>query len=194
MDWVFCFFSHIFHFLDKGPHSQSCGFSSSHVWMWELDHKKEAECQKIVTFELWSWRRLLRIPLDSKIKPVNCKGNRPWKGWKDWCWSWSSSTLAIWCKEPTHWKRPCCWERLKAGGEGDDRGWDGWMASPTQRTWVWVHSGSWWWTGRPGVLQSMGSQSQTWLSYWTTTICVKHLTSPVCLMLIRWWINNTYLG
>ena len=49
--------------------------------------------------------------------------------WKDWCWSWSSSTLATWCKEPTHWKRPWCWERLKVGGEGDDRGWDGWMAS-----------------------------------------------------------------
>ena len=58
----------------------------------------------------------------------------------------------------THLKRPWCWKRLKAGGEGDDRGWAGWMASPTQWTWVWVNSGSWWWTGRPGVLQSMGSQ------------------------------------
>ena len=58
----------------------------------------------------------------------------------------------------THWKRPWCWERLKAGGEGDDRGWDGWMASPNQRTWVWASSGSWWWTGKPGVLQSMGLQ------------------------------------
>ena len=56
------------------------------------------------------------------------------------------------------WKRPWCWERLKAGGEGDDRGWDGWMASPTQWTWVWVGYGSWWQTGKPGVLQSMGSQ------------------------------------
>ena len=56
------------------------------------------------------------------------------------------------------WKRPWFWERLKAGGEGDDRGWDGWMASPTQRTWIWVNSSSWWWTGRPGGLQSMGSQ------------------------------------
>ena len=59
-----------------------------------------------------------------------------------------------------HWKRPWCWERLKAGGEGDDRGWDGWVASPTQWTWVWVNSGSWWWTGRPGVLQSIGSQRE----------------------------------
>ena len=78
--------------------------------------------------------------------------------WKDWYWSWNSSTLATWCKKLTHWKRPWCWERLKAGGEGDDRGWDVWMASQTQWTWVWVGSGSWWWTRNPGVLQSMGLQ------------------------------------
>ena len=78
--------------------------------------------------------------------------------WKDWCWSWNSNTLAIWCEELTHLKRTWCWERLRAGGEWDGRGWDGWMASPTQWTWVWVDSGSWWWTGRPGVLQFMGSQ------------------------------------
>ena len=78
--------------------------------------------------------------------------------WKDWCWSWSSNTLATWGKQPPHWKRPWCWERLKAGGEGDDRGWDGWMASPTQWTWVWVGSESWWWTGRPGVLQLWGGK------------------------------------
>ena len=69
--------------------------------------------------------------------------------------------------ELTHLKRPWCWERLKAGGEGDNRGWDGWMASPTPWTWVWVNSGSWWWTGRPGVLRFMGSQSRTWLCDWT---------------------------
>ena len=62
------------------------------------------------------------------------------------------------CKELTRWKRPWCWEGLGAGGEGDDRGWDGWMASLTQWTWVWVNSGSWWRTGRPGVLRFMGSQ------------------------------------
>ena len=78
--------------------------------------------------------------------------------WKDWCWSWNSSTLAIWCEELTHWKRPWFWERLKAGGEGDNRGWDGWMASPIWWTWVWVSSRSWWWTGKPGMLQSMGLQ------------------------------------
>ena len=67
-------------------------------------------------------------------------------------------TLATSCKQLTHWKRPCCWEGLGAGGEGDDRGWDGWMASPTRWAWVWVNSGSLWWTGRPGVLRFMGSQ------------------------------------
>ena len=78
--------------------------------------------------------------------------------WKDWCWGWNSNTLATSCEELTHWKRPWCWEGLGAGGEGDDRGWDGWTTSLTWWTWVWVNSGSWWWTGRPGVLQFMGSQ------------------------------------
>jgi len=72
--------------------------------------------------------------------------------------SWNSNTLATWCEELTHLKRPRGWERLKVRGEGEDRGWDGWMASPTQWTWVWVNSGGWCWTGRPGVLWSMGSQ------------------------------------
>ena len=78
--------------------------------------------------------------------------------WKDWCWSWNSNTLSTSCEELTHWKRPCCWEGLGAGGEGDDRGWDGWMESPTRCTFVWVNSGSWWWTGRPGMLRLMGWQ------------------------------------
>ena len=78
--------------------------------------------------------------------------------WKDWCWSRSSNTLAIWCKEVTLWKRHWCWARLKAVGEGDDRGWDGWIASLTQWTWVWASSGSWWWTRKPDILKSKGSQ------------------------------------
>ena len=64
--------------------------------------------------------------------------------WKDWCWSWNSNILATWCEELSHFKRPWCWERLKEGGEGGNRGWDGWMASLTQWTWVRVDSGSWW--------------------------------------------------
>ena len=78
----------------------------------------------------------------------------------------------------THWKRLWCWEGLGAGGEGDDRGWDGWMASPTWWTWVWVNSGSWWWTGRPGVLQLMGSQRVG--HDWATELKVK----------IRWGRNK----
>ena len=78
--------------------------------------------------------------------------------WKDWCWSWNSYTLAIWRKEPTQWKRPWCWERLKAGEEGGNRAWDGWMAPLTQWTRVWASSRRWWRTGKPGVLQSMRLQ------------------------------------
>ena len=88
---------------------------------------------------------------------------------KVWCWSWNSNTLATWCEVLTHLKRPWCWEILRAWGEGDDRGWDGWMASPTQWTWVWVNSWCWWWTGRPGMLQFMGSQRvrHDWGLNWT---------------------------
>ena len=114
---------------------------------------KKAEHRRIDAFQLWCWRRLLRVPWTERRSNQSI-----YIRWKDWCWSWNSNTLATWCEELTHWKRPWCWERLKAGGEGDDRGWDGWMALLTQWTWVWVNSGSWWWTGRPGMLQSMRSQ------------------------------------
>ena len=104
--------------------------------------------------------KILESPLDCKeIQPVHPKGDQSWVfiGRTD-ARSWNSNTLATWCEELTHLKRPWCWERLRAGGEGDDRGWDGWMASSTQWTWVWVDSGNWWWTGRPGTLWFMGSQ------------------------------------
>ena len=124
--------------------------------MWELDYK-ESWTPNNWCFWLWCWRRLLRVLWTTRrsnqsiLKEISPE-----------CsvfidWSWNSNTLATWCEEPTHWKRPWCWERLKAG-EGDDRGWDGWMASLTQWTWVSVNSGSWWWTWRPGVLWFMGSQ------------------------------------
>ena len=77
--------------------------------------------------------------------------------WRDWCWSWSSNTLATWWEELTLWKGPWCWKRLKAGGEGDDRG-DGRIGSSTQWTWIWASSGKWWRTGKPSMLQPMGSQ------------------------------------
>ena len=103
--------------------------------------------------------KTLESPLDFKeIQPVHPKGNQSWVFIGNWCWSLNSNTLATSCEELTHWKRLWCWEVLGAGEEGDDRGWDGWMASLTRWTWVSVNSGSWWWTGRPGVLRFMGSQ------------------------------------
>ena len=113
--------------------------------------------------------------------------------WKEWCWSWNSSTLATSCEELTHWKRLWCWEGLGAGGEGDARRWDGWMASAPWWTWVWVISGSWWWTGRPGVLQFMGSQrvGHNWATElnWTDAI-YKYKHTCIHKMYIRWDINQ----
>ena len=122
----------------------------------------EAEHQRIDAFELWCWRRL-ESPLDwNEVQPVHPKGNQSWIFIERTdAWSWNSNTLATWCKELTHLKRPWSWQRSKAGGEGDDRGWDGWKASQIGWTWVWVSS---WWTGGPGMLQSMESQrvGQDW--------------------------------
>ena len=144
---------------------------------------KGAERQRIDAFELWccedSWESL----------GLQGDPTRPfWRRsalnihWKDWRWSWNSNTLATWCEELTYLKRPWCWQRLKARGEGDDRGWDGWMASPIRWTWVWVNSGSWWWTGRPGMLQSKGLQKgQTQLSHWTELSCVHAKSLQLCL-------------
>ena len=119
---------------------------------------KKTEHQRIDAFELWCWRRVLRVPWTAKRSNQSIL--------KEISPAYSLKGLMLKLKLQyfdqliwrTHWKRSWCWERLKAGGEGDDRGWDGWMASLTQWAWVWVSSGSWWWTGRPGVLQSMGLQ------------------------------------
>ena len=92
---------------------------------------KKAECQRIDAFELWCWRRLLRVPWTARRSNQSILKISPGCYWKDWWWSWNSNILATSCEELTHWKRPWCWERLKAGGEGDDRGWDGWMVSLT---------------------------------------------------------------
>ena len=119
---------------------------------------KKAERRRIDAFELWCWRRLLRVPArrfnqsilkeitpECSLEGLMLKLKLP-------------NTLATWCEDLTHLKRPWCWERVKAGEERASRGWDGWIASLARWTWVWVNSRSWWWTGRPGMLQSMGSQ------------------------------------
>ena len=127
--------------------------------MWELDHK-EGWAPKNWCFWTVVLEKSLESPLDSKeIKPLSPKGNQSWifLGRIDA----EAGTPILWLPDEKSWliwKKPWCWERLRAGGEGDNRGWDGWMASLTQWTWVWVDFGSWWWTGKPGVLQFMGSQ------------------------------------
>ena len=124
--------------------------------MWELACE-ESWAPKNWCFWTVVLEKTLESPLDCKeIQPVHPKGDQSWVflGRNDA----KASTLATSCEELTHWKRLWCWEGLGAGGEGDDRGWDGWMASPTQWTWVSVNSRGWWWTGRPGVLRFMGSQ------------------------------------
>ena len=135
---------------------------------------KKVECQRIDAFELWCWRRLLRVPCTARksnqsiLKETVLNIHR-----KDWCWNWDSNTLATWYKELTHWKRLWCWESLKAGGEGDNRGWDGWMAS--RWTWVWISSGSWWWTGNL-VCCSPWSRKELdtteWLNWTEQYLCI----------------------
>ena len=118
----------------------------------------KADCRRIDAFELWCWRRLLRVPWTARwLSHSILKEISPEYSLEGLMMKLKLQYLATWCTILTHLKIPWCWERLKAG-EGDDRRWDGWMASLIQWTWVWVNSGSWWWTGKPGVLLSMGSQ------------------------------------
>ena len=146
------------HFANNGPYSQSYGFSSSCIQMWELDHQ-EGWARRIDAFELWCWRRLLRVPwtarrsnqsilkeisLGRSLEGLMLKLKLQYFGHLMWRARSLEKTLML--------------GQLRAGGEEDDRGWDGWMASRTLWTWVWVNSGREWRTGRPGVLQSTGSQ------------------------------------
>ena len=146
------------YFADKGPSSQSYCFSSSHVWMWELVYK-EGWAQKNWCFWTVVLKKTLESPLDCKeIKPVNPKGNQSWIliGRNDA----EAETPILWPPDVKNWfiGKDWCWEGLGARGEGDDRGWDVWISSLTRWSWVSVNSGSWWWTGRPGMLRFMGSQ------------------------------------
>ena len=120
---------------------------------------KKVEHWRIDAFESWCWWRFLRFPwIARRSNQSILKEISPEYSLEGLMLSWTSNTLATWCEELTDRKRPWCWERLKVGREGDDRGWDGWMASLTRRTWVWASSVSWWRTGKPGVLQSVGLQ------------------------------------
>ena len=164
---------------------------------------KKRECQRIDAFELWCWRRLLRAPWTARrsnqsiLKEVSpgclleglmLKLNLQYFGYVMW--------------RTDSFEKTWCWKRLKVGGEGDDRGWDGWMASLTQWTWVWVNSGSWWWTEGPGMLQSMGSPrvGHDWATElnWTDTNLlllfskhwfIKDSHGFTIYYWLRWWEN-----
>ena len=120
---------------------------------------KKTDHRRTDAFKLWCWRRLLRVPWTARrsnqsiLKEITLNVH-----WKDCCWSWRSNILITWWEKLTHWKRPWCLERLKAGGKEDDSGWDGWITPLNKWTWVWASSRRWWRTRKPGVLQSMGSQ------------------------------------
>ena len=144
------------YFADKGPSSQSYGVPSSPVWMWDLDYK-ESWVLKNWCFWTVVLDRTLESLLDCKeIQPVNPKGNQPEYSLEGLMLKLKLQYFGHLMWRLTLLKRPWCWERLKVGGEGENRGWDGWMASLTQWTWIWVSSRIWWWTGKPGMLQSMG--------------------------------------
>ena len=134
------------------------GFSSGHVQMWELD------CEESWVLKNWCfWTVVLEKTLESlglQGDPTSPFWKRSALGvhWKDWCWA---ETPVLWPPDAKSWligKTSWFWEGLGTGGDGDDREWDGWMALPIRWAWVWVNSGSWWWTGRPSMLWFMGSQ------------------------------------
>ena len=184
------------YFTNKDPYIQSYDFSSSHVWMCERWTIKKAEHQRIDDFELWCWRRLLRVPWTvrrwnrSILKEINPEYSLKGLMLK---LKLQYTGHLIW---RTHWKRSWCWARLKAGGEGDDRGWDGWMASLTEWTWVWASSRRWLWTGKPGLLQSMGSQRvrHSWVTEQQQMFLVVFNRRTLTCILIFFMERGNYLN
>ena len=144
------------YFANIGLSSQGYGFSSSHVWMWEV-HYKESWAE-LMLLNCGAGEDSWRVPWTARRSNQSIlKETSPGCSLEGLMLKLKLQYCGHLMEELTHWKRPWCWDGLGAG-EGDDRGWDGWMASPTRCTWIWMNSGSWWWTGRPGVLQFMGSQ------------------------------------
>ena len=148
--------------------------------MWDLDYK-ESWAPKNWCFWTVVLEKTLESPLACKeIQPLHPKG----KHWKDWCWSWSSNTLATWCEELTHWKRPLCWEILKVRREGYNR-WDCWMASLAQWRWAWLSPGSLvmdreaWCAAVREVEKSF-----TWLNDWTELNWIQFRRA------LHWWPNH----
>ena len=160
---------------------------------------KKAERWRIDAFELWCWRRLLRVPWTARSSNQSILMEiSPEISLEGMMLKLKLQYFGYSCDELTHWKRLWCWERLGAKGEGDDRGWDGWMASLTWWTWVWVNSGSWWWTGRPDVLQLMESQRvrhdwATELTDWLSPLLIES-EKEIKSLLIRVKVENEKAG
>ena len=173
-----CFKSGWHYFANKGPSSHGYGFSCAEELIL-------LNCG--VGEDFWE-------SLGLQGDPTSPSQRRSVLGvhWKDSCWSWNSNHLAILCKGLTHLKRPWCWERLKAGAEGYNRGWDGWMASLTQWTWVWVDSRSWWGTGRPGAAV-MGSQrvGHDWVTKLNWTELILPTSSSLSTSVLDFIYANT---
>ena len=169
------------------------------MYGYESQTIKKAEHWRIDAFELWFWRKLLRVPWTAQISTQSIlKEISPEYSLKGLMLKLKLQYLAAYSEKRTHLKRPWCWKRLKAGGEGDDRGRDGWMASRTQWRWVWVNSGRWWWTGRPGMLRLIHgvAKSRTRLSNWTelnpsdTSKCGCH--ALICLWSYSYWVLQLF--
>ena len=156
----------------------------------------KAERQRIDAFELWCWRRLLRVRWTARssnqfiLKEINPEYSLERLMLKLW-YLWY---LATWCKEQIHWKRPWCWEIWKAGGEGGDLGWDGWMASLTQWTWVWTSTGRWRRTGKPGVVQSMGLQrvGHDWATEQQQTLAYKNMVLFIFSIVFVFYLTDLH--
>ena len=184
------------YFANKGPSSLNYGFSSSHAWMWDLDHK-ESWALKNWCFWTVVLEKTFENPLDHKeIKPVNPKGNQSWIFIGRTDAEAETAILGHLMWRTGSLKKTLMLGKLKAGRE-EDRGWDGWMASPTRWTWVWASSRSWWWTGNPGMLQSMGSQRvehnwSTELNWPGKFIFQCHIFFPFHILLRLWLLKKSW--
>ena len=163
---------------DKGPYSQRHGFFSSHIRMWELDHK-ESWAPKNWCFWTVVLERLLRVSWTARRSNQSIpKEISPEYSLEGLMLKLKLQSFGHLMRSTDSLEKTLMLGKLKVGGEGDDRGWDGWMVSPTQWTWVWVNTGSWWWAGKPGMLQFMGLQTVG--HDWATELTDSVVKKPPC--------------
>ena len=163
------------YFTDKCLYSQSYGFSSSCIWMWELDHKESWVPKNWYSWIEGYWRRLSRVPWTARTSNQSIlKEINPEYSLEGLMLKLKLQYFGPWCEELTDWKRPWCWERLKAGGEEFDRGLDGWMASSTRWTWFWARSWSWWLVGNLACCSPWGRKelNMTERLNWTDRLAI----------------------